>query len=180
MRRVNCGQSRVKPRSVLAWLLPALAAMLHPIAASATEPPCKTPVWPRARAWQQADAVVVARLADPPVTQVATPGSGTPAFVRQRWRLHIERVEALATGQRAPAEALLLVDDARWRETLQAHQRCRRGDCRPLCVPALETSLSRPPRVGQRVRAFLRRDGDGWELFAERAFDDPSVARGQP
>lgn len=174
------GSSRVRRRAALAWLLAAAAAVAQPALTFAAEPLCQTTVWPRTLAWQQADAVVVARLGDPAVTQVVTPGTGAPGFVRQRWRLQVERVEALRRGQRPPATQALLVDDASWREALRAHQRCRRGDCRPLCVPALETTLSRPPRPGQRVRAFLRRDGAGWELFAERAFDDPSAPRSQP
>lgn len=163
------------------------ASALGPSAQAAA--PCKSVLWSTAQARQVSDVVVDVQIADPAVHQVVMAKTGSPAFVRQSWRLRVQAVVWRRSGGRdrhaqaaiaalAP-NSLLEVDEVDWRGALSHHRQCqapRPDACPARCAPTLQTSLSREPVAGAQVRAWLRWTRDGWALVAERAFDARPVA----
>ncbi len=169
--------------SALAALVVAAPVVAAPVVAAASPSArCAAVVWSPAQTRQVSHAVVDVVIEDPAVTQRVLARTGSPAFVRQSWRL---RVRSVAWRAQAPvrdpgakaaiaalaADASLLVDEADWRGALAHHRRCQTGRCPERCAPAMLTSLSREPVAGAVVRAYLRWTRDGWALSADRAFD---------
>ncbi len=122
---------------------------------------------------RRADAVFLATVADPATRQRPVRTGAGADFIRLRWRLR--ELAWVAGDSKLPAD--LLLDEHDWRGDLAAWTRCR-GDagCADRRKPAHATRLTRPPRPGQRVLVFARMGPDGWELAAERAFDDADRA----
>lgn len=144
------------------------AALLPPAAAAAASRLAF------ADAARRAEAVVVVDLVGVDQRAVAGSGEGVAAFVRHR---SIVRVVRVVAGLGLRAGDTVAIDDHQWRLDLAAHLRCRGArDCVWPDKPTLDTSLSRPPRAGQRVIALVRRTADGWELAVDLGFDDPARA----
>jgi len=136
---------------------------------------------PLREALRQADAVVLATVDDPATDQTLLPVPGTEPFVRLQRRLHVH--EVLLSRGPAPSRkdlrvgVMLRVDDAAWRQDLEAHRRCQGHT--PCAMPtkvAYASELSREPRPGQATLVLLRWTADGWQLAQERAMDLPSKA----
>jgi hypothetical protein len=130
-----------------------------------------------AQAVPQADAIALVRIGNPSTLQQREAGSGDPPYVRRRWRLGV--VEVLK-GQSLRVHSELLVDEAMWREERAAHKACaarKSSDACPLpSGRAYVSQLAREPRSGDTVLVLLRRDGAGWRLAWENAFDHASQA----
>ncbi len=154
---------------------PALSAALLAIATLWSSPShAETPRVSLHTAAQSADIIVLATADRKLTEQTEQPDSGTPPFARLQWRLNVTQVlkgKGLKPGQ------LLLVDEPAWRLDLQAVRACRgRTPCTMPNKVQMATTLSRPPKSGDRVLVLLRHTRDGWALAFEAAMDDPSRA----
>lgn len=116
----------------------------------------------------RADAVVLARVDDPPTSVTDTPvGHGAPAY--PRYRRHLVLVDTL----KGKVPAKLDVDEPAWRTRLKAHARCRgEHKCAPINGDEYQGDLAREPVPGDVVLVFLHRTAQAdWELAAERSMD---------
>ncbi len=146
-----------------------LTALLTPLHAGAAEPATIE----LAMAAQQADAIAVYQVGDPPSTVIAVPvpvpkgQAAVPAF--QRYVRHLERKQ-LVWGR--PPQSLR-VDEPHWLAHLQAHKRCQLEKiCHELEEISYVSTLAHEPKPGDQVLVLLRKlPGNHWELLADRAMD---------
>jgi hypothetical protein len=162
-------------RLSFALLVPALLITSGPALAKPPAPVAELVQLKDARA----DAVIVGELAEPGVVQ--TPlhdDSGVvDPFVRHQWRV---KVAAIVRGKASELQpgAIVLVDDHAWRADYAEFRRCKgRIDCRWPAKSSLDTTLSRPPRPGQRLLFLLNATPDGWQLALDKGVDEAARVR---
>lgn len=117
--------------------------------------------WGLAEVTRAAEAIVLAQVDDPPTSTEEMPrrtGAGAPY---QRYRRHLRVLTPVVGALRG----LVLVDEPQWRRQWMAWPQ-------PVELDEYRGTLSREPRPGDVVLAFLARNRQGeWELLVDRALD---------